>query len=278
MIHKIGLMQGRLSPLVNSRIQAFPWGNWKNEFPIAQKANFELIEWTLDQDRLYENPLLVYEGQEEIKELCNFYEVNIPSLTGDCFMQAPIWKSQGKELAALERDFFEIIKSCVAVGIKLIVVPLVDNGRLENIKQENNLVAFLENQLNFISGCDIKIAFESDYEPFELVRFIDRLDPILFGVNYDIGNSAAFGFNPELEFSLYGTRVINVHIKDRKFAGTTVPLGEGDANFDMVFAALSKISYQGNYILQTARANNNNHLEKLINYRDMTFEWLNNNA
>ena len=65
-IQKIGFMQGRLSPLVNGRIQTFPWENWKDEFPLAQQINIHLMEWTLDQERLYENPLLTETGQAEI--------------------------------------------------------------------------------------------------------------------------------------------------------------------------------------------------------------------
>jgi len=278
MIHKIGFMQGRLSPQVNSRIQAFPWEYWRIEFAVAQKANFHLMEWTLDQESLYENPLLTIEGQEEIKKLCETYKINIPSLTGDCFMQDPLWKSKGKKHKALEIDFIEIIKGCVATGINLIVIPLVDNGKLENMKQENNLVAFLESQANFISMHNVRIAFESDYEAFELSRFIDRLDPALFGINYDIGNSAALGFNAQIEFSAYGSRIINVHVKDRVLGGSTVALGKGDANFDMIFNELTKINYQGNFILQTARAINNNHSEVLIKYRDLTLEWLKRHA
>tara|TARA_Y100001970_G_C13932466_1_gene698975 strand:+ start:640 stop:765 length:126 start_codon:yes stop_codon:yes gene_type:complete len=31
----IGIMQSRLTPLNNNKIQFFPWNNWENEFNIA---------------------------------------------------------------------------------------------------------------------------------------------------------------------------------------------------------------------------------------------------
>ena len=278
MIHRIGFMQGRLSPVINGRIQAFPWENWKDEFPLAQQINIHLMEWTLDQERLYENPLLTKTGQAEIRALCQRHELGIPSLTGDCFMQAPLWKAQGVERRALERDFIEIAKGCAAIGITLLVVPLVDNGRLEDVDQENNLVAFLEGQTDFLALHGLKVVFESDYAPQELARFIARLDPALFGINYDIGNSAALGFNPQDEFAAYGSRIINVHVKDRVLGGTTVPLGTGNANFDAVFTALTQINYQGNFILQTARAADGNHADILCTFRDMTIKWLQRHA
>lgn len=267
-------MQGRLSPLINGRIQAFPWECWKDEFLLAQQINIHLMEWTLDQDRLYENPLLTEVGQSEILALCQQYAISIPSLTGDCFMQEPLWKAQGSERIELERDFIEIAKGCAAVGIKMMVVPLVDNGRLENMAQEDDLVAFLKSQSGFLAAHRLKVLFESDYKPHELARFIARLDPSLFGINYDIGNSAALGFNPREEFFAYGPRIVNVHVKDRVLGGTTVPLGTGSANFDEVFAELSRVDYQGNFILQTARAVDDNHSYSLSSYHDMTVNWL----
>jgi hexulose-6-phosphate isomerase len=56
--------------------------------------------------------------------------------------------------------------------------------------------------------------------------------------------------------------------------GTTVPLGAGDAKFDAVLSSLSRLNYQGNFILQTARAVHNEHSEVLSVYRDQTLNWL----
>ena len=276
--NRVGFMQGRLSPLVNGCIQSFPWDNWENEFLSAEKLNFDLMEWTLDQERLHENPLLNEHGQEKIRALCKHHKISIPSLTGDCFMQSPIWKSQSSERIMLERDFIKIVEGSIAIGITMIVFPLVDNGRLENLNQENNLIFFLQEHAEFLAAKNIKILFESDYSALELARFIDRLDPNLFGINYDIGNSAALGFKPSEEIASYGLRIMNVHIKDRMLGGTTVPLGKGNACFDEIFTELSKINYQGNFILQTARAIDENHANILSSYRDMTINWLKNYA
>ena len=91
---------------------------------------------------------------------------------------------------------------------------------------------------------------------------MDNLNQKYFGVNYDIGNSAALGFDPTEEFVAYGNRIMNVHVKDRPLGGTTVPLGEGDANLALVFQLLNDYSYEGNYILQAARSGNEISLAK----------------
>jgi len=270
----IGFMQGRLCERVDGKIQAFPWRNWENEFPAAAAIDLHLMEWTLDQERLYENPLMTVDGQEKIRGLCQQYDVSILSLTGDCFMQAPFWKTSGQARADLESDFLAIGRACAAVGIRMMVVPLVDNGRLETAKQENDLVDFLLAQQPFLTEHQLQVIFESDFTHPELARFIARLPSERFGINYDIGNSAALGFNPAEEFAAYGARVVNVHVKDRVLGGTTVPLKTGSADFDAVFSALAQQNYQGNFILQTARAAEGNHAEVLSSYRDMTQQWM----
>ncbi len=271
---RIGFMQGRMSPLIDGRIQTFPWPYWREEFTIAEQHGFRLMEWTLDQDRLYENPLLTATGQAEIRELCRRHGLGIPSLTGDCFMQAPFWKAHGEASETLQRDFLAVAEACASVGISIIVVPLVDNGRIESTEQEEALIAFLQSQAPFFSEHNLRVVFESDFGPAELARFIGRLDPALFGINYDIGNSAALGFNPADELAAYGHRVVNVHIKDRVLGGTTVPLGTGNANFESVFSCLAQLGYTGNFILQTARATDDDHAGVLCRYRDMTAKWL----
>ena len=59
MTKNIGFMQGRLSPMDDGKIQSFPWKYWQNEFALASKYNFDLIEWTIDQHKiclLYTSP------------------------------------------------------------------------------------------------------------------------------------------------------------------------------------------------------------------------------
>ena len=101
------------------------------------------------------------------------------------------------------------------------------------------------------------ILFELDMEPKKANNFISKFNSKYFGINYDIGNSASLGFDPKKEFITYGKRIKNVHVKDRVYKGTSVKLGNGNANFEKIFFLFSKIKYKGNYILQTARAKNN---------------------
>lgn len=270
----IGFMQGRLCDQVNGKIQAFPWKDWTHEFSVAKSISVSAMEWTLDQDKLYENPLMTKEGQRMIGALSSIHHVAIPSLTGDCFMQAPFWKSSTELESELQKDFLAICDACSVVGIEMIIVPLVDNGCLENSQQEDRLVDFLLSHEKYFDRKSIKILFESDFEPLGLKRFINRFPSDRFGINYDIGNSAALGFDPRDEFAAYGSRIVNVHVKDRFLGGTTVALGSGNADFEHVFSELKNANYSGNYILQTARAADGDHAAAIARYRNMVLDWV----
>jgi L-ribulose-5-phosphate 3-epimerase len=271
----IGVMQGRLSEPVDGKIQAFPWRDWRSEFSIAESIGLKLIEWTLDYDRLYSNPLMITEGQLEINALKKKFSVTVPSLTGDCFMQKPFWKVEDQAVKnSLEKDFLAVIRACSKVGINMVVVPLVDNGRLETRFQEDELIEFLKTHIYSLRENNIQLAFESDFEPVELRRMIDRLPDCCFGINYDIGNSASLGYDPVEEFIEYGSRILNIHVKDRLLNGITVPLGKGAAQLENVFSQISGIGYGGSLILQTARAEDKDHVSAICKYIDIVDNFL----
>ena len=275
MLNRVGFLQGRLSPQVDGRIQAFPGSRWwRREFVLADKADFRIMEWTLDHEKLPENPLMTSSGRREIRRLSEMFNVTVPSLTGDCFMQAPFWKASGQRRHELEEVFLSVLNACHAAGIKTVVVPLVDQGSLANKAEEDMLIQFLLGRVEDLKRLGLCVAFESDLTPIELAAFIDHFPPNSFGINYDIGNSASLGFNPSEEFASYGTRIVNVHVKDRHLGGNTVGLGDGDANFDVVFAGLANLRYSGNLILQTARDPEGNHLPSLVRFRNMTVDWM----
>jgi len=271
---KIGFMQGRLSSIEGKKIQSFPWKNWKKEFQKGSKLNFEILEWTLDFRKLYSNPLMTGDGQKKIKSLCSKYNFKILSLTGDCFMQKPFWKIDLARRIRLQKDFLNIINESSKMGIRFIVLPLVDNGKIENQKQEMILTNFLRKIYPILRLNRIKILFETDFEPKKYLKFIKNFNREFFGINYDTGNSASYGFNPDEEISLYGKYIDNVHIKDRVYKGNTVPLGEGNADFCTIFRKLKQIKYKGNFILQAARAKNNQHVFVIKKYRDFTLKFL----
>ena len=74
------------------------------------------------------------------------------------------------------------------------------------------------------------------------------------------------------EWDTYGAKIINVHIKDRLLHGPSVPMGEGDADFDTLAKMLSKFDYGGNLILQVARGESGKEVEWYHKNRNFLFD------
>ena len=258
---KIGIMQGRLSPIYNGKIQKFPSNHWQSEFFIAKALGINLIEWTIDIENFFQNPILTNKGRKQIKKLQKFTGINIASITTDCFMQSPIWGNDSKKTI---NKLKKLISACGSLKIKYIIFPLVDNSSLKNKKTELKLIKILDNFNKILEKNSVKILFESDYPPKELKKFISSFKSKNFGINYDSGNSASLNYNLEEEFTHFGKFIKNIHLKDRLKNSHTIKLGKGNANFKKLFKNIKKINYKGNLILQTARSDSGEHIKEIM--------------
>ena len=261
---KLGFMQGRLSPKVNNKIQSFPFKYWKREFSIAQEIKINLMEWTIDSYKYFSNPLTNKFGINQIKKLKKKFKININSVTCDFLMENPFFIK--KNLFNQEKKFFNFLENCNQADIKIIVVPLVDGSSVKSFREEKNLISFFNGIQKYLKSKKIRIAFESDYDYKELRNFIEKFDPKVFGINYDIGNSAGKNYDYKMEFKSYFNRIINVHIKDKNKSDITVPLFSGKAKILKILRYFVKKNYNGNYILQPARSNFD-HVNMINNYK-----------
>lgn len=253
--NKIGIMQGRLSPMIKGKIQSFPWKYWEKEFPICNKLSIKKLEWTIDHEKFEDNPICTLEGRRKIILLKNKYNIEINSVTADFFMQKPFYltkNNRGKNYNRLKNFIINASK----INIKYIILPLVDNASIQNLSEEKILIKLLNNLKPILKSCDINILFESDYSPKKFLKFIKKFDKNFFGINYDSGNSAGLNYD-FVEEKIYFNYVQNIHIKDKDVNGLSVDLGEGRADIKKLLEYLIKSKYNGNLILQTARHKNN---------------------
>ena len=142
---------------------------------------------------------------------------------------------------------------------------MVDKSSIKNKSEENNIISFFNNYENYLIKNKMKIAFESDLNFNKLRKFIDKFNPLVFGINYDMGNSAGLNYDYKRELGSYIHRIINVHIKDKNKKNFTVPLFSGKAQIFGIIKYLIKHRYNGNFILQPARASFD-HINMIYNY------------
>ena len=250
---RIGIMQGRLLPPVGDRIQAFPGREWRAEFSLAAELGFASLEWIFEAP-VEENPLWQKEGLDAIQAAVAETDVAVNFVLADYFMSQPLFRLAGEEVRARQKVLQRLVDAVVAVGARGVEVPFVDGSSIESQRDEDEVCTVLEPCLDYADRQGVVITLELDFPAERARRLYNRLDHPAVRANYDTGNSAALGYDVRDEFDAYGSLITNVHVKDRIRGGGTVPLGEGDTDFATVFEVIRALGYQGDFIIQGARA------------------------
>jgi len=250
---KIGVMQGRLVPKYQGRYQAFPIGMWQDEFKVAKGCGLDLIEFILDFNDAEENPLLKLGGVGEIAKISKVTNVSVKTICADYFMEAPLHSTNNKVAEKSFKILERLLKTAKKLKITDIVIPCVDQSSLETKEAVDRFVEQITKIIPRIEKQDINLSLETDLPPKPFVELLDRLNSKNITVNYDIGNSAALGFDSDEELEAYGDRITDIHIKDRVLGGGPVVLGGGYADFLRFFKRLQKINYKGPFIMQAYR-------------------------
>jgi L-ribulose-5-phosphate 3-epimerase len=249
----IGIMQGRLVPPIEGKIQCFPRENWAKEFALAAQSNLDCIEWIYDLYGADVNPISTDHGIETIKLLSGRYGVKVLSVCADYFMDKPLLRADTTELEARFDKLAWLITRCQLLNINRCILPFVDASRIDTDTEMEGVITILRRALIKAEETGIELHLETSLKPNQFAMLLSRLSHPLLKANYDSGNSSSLGYHPNDEFGAYGKSVGSVHIKDRVHGGSTVPLGTGDADFLALFQNLSNVNYSGDFILQVAR-------------------------
>jgi sugar phosphate isomerase/epimerase len=177
-------------------------------------------------------------------------------------MQKPFYKKKNFNIKKkIIKKLEKIILNGNKIDIKFHIFPLVDNGSIKSETEEKILIKEIKKLTKKIKK-NSKILFETDYTPDRIIKFIKKFKTKKVCLNYDTGNSAALNYNFDDEIK-YWKYVKNIHIKDRVLNGNTVRLGKGNWDYKKFFK-LIKGKYRGNFILQTARSANNEHIKEIL--------------
>ena len=253
--NEIGIMQGRLSPRIDGKIQAYPASTWQKEFEIAQEIGYAAIEWIIEKP-VETNALMTDSGKAEIKKIIASTGVRIDYVCADIFMQQPLVRMT-KDTNSQNKEYLSaILKNAKEVGAIGVEIPFVDNSSIKSENEKLEFIDVMQDAFKLAKDLDLKLSLETDLPPIEFRELLESIDLDHVQANYDIGNSASLGFDPREELEAYGLKILNVHVKDRKLGGTTVPLGTGNANINFVLQKLQEIGYRGGLTMQAARGEN----------------------
>lgn len=249
-MNPIGIMLGRLSPAINKQIQSFPIKSWMQEFQLANKLGFDLIEWIYD---LSKNNPIISENLSELKTLSLENNIKINSVCADYFMEKKLFDVSNFELSSNLRVLKQLIENCHKLDIEILEIPLVDSSSIQNEIFRKEFVSNLNSVIPFAEDNQVFLTLETDLPPQFFRDLLLEFNHPNIMANYDIGNSISLGYDPSIELDILSKWIKNIHVKDRLYHSNTVSLGTGDVDFDLFFSALSKIKYSNSLIIQGAR-------------------------
>jgi hexulose-6-phosphate isomerase len=266
---RIAVMQGRLLPPSDGHFQCFPRLGWREEFPLAEAAGLDAIEWIYDSLGESENPLGTEDGLAEMRRLSGQHHIAVVSVCADYFMECPLAKGSATVMEERINKMLWLLDRCKAAGVGRAVIPFVDNSRIDNDADEARCVEALRRVLGKAADNDVELHLETSLDPQRFRSLIDKLPDPYLKVNYDAGNSSSLGYDVREEIAAYGDRIGSVHIKDRVRGGGTVPLGTGDANIPLLLSELARIGYKGDFVMQIARSEEGKELAWIRQNREL---------
>lgn len=252
----LGIVQGRLSPQRGKRLQFFPH-QWQSEFEIARRMGFDCIEWNLDREDYWMDPLWAADIHEHdprittIKRLIRESGVPVFSICLDYFMTHSLIRDNNEREI---NTFQAILQKAFLVGSKIINVPLHEEANLEKEAERKILMSVVDSVRNWLEVLDLTLVFESELPVGELHDLVTEINNPRVGICYDTGNMVSMGYDLPRDIRYLGPFIKEVHIKDRRVGSSqSVYLGTGDVDFESCCEALADINFRGPIILQAWR-------------------------
>src|SRR5581483_8625026 len=125
MRNRCGIMQGRLLPPQEGRLQSFPRSGWEREFYLAADVPLDFIEWIFDSYGFEVNPLMSDTGIAALQARVARTGVEIRSVCADYFMDFPLARTD-ESLEVL----WDLLKRCQVLGVLRVILPFVDNSAI----------------------------------------------------------------------------------------------------------------------------------------------------
>jgi hexulose-6-phosphate isomerase len=244
-----GTLQGRLSEPIDKKMQEFPSNTWKNEFENLTDVGLSGIEWLITVNYNLNNPL--------------FNEPNLPSnilsVCVDTMVNTSFYKNE-----FMNQNLVPVLNKMVELNLNKIIIPLLEDSSVEDnyIRHE-----FLKNIIPLsIKYPKINFCFEFECVKEIVMEVVNTRNN--FFITYDTGNFTST-YKEKIDhkelINYFGSKIKNVHFKDRTYNGETRHFGLGNTDFKTILDSLKHINYTDNIILQLARGVNGDEINYIKN-------------
>lgn len=228
-------------------------GTLTEKFAAARDAGFAGVE--LDSPGPY--------GADEVLAAKAATGVEVPGVVLSTHWSKPFNHPDGAVRAEADAALATALEDCRAFGGgTVLVVPAVVNESMPYADAYRLSQEAMVRAAPLAEERGVRIAFENVWNyfllsPLEAARYCDELqagrDRRVFGWYFDIGNIVNFGW-PEQWIDTLGPRILRLDVKgysrvkrdqEGLWKGFEAEIGEGDAGWERVRAALRRVAYSG---------------------------------
>jgi L-ribulose-5-phosphate 3-epimerase UlaE len=153
---QIGIMQGRLSPRIDGKIQAYPAKTWQKEFEVAQEIGYSAIEWIVEEP-MAENALMTESGLSEIAKIIEKTNVKVDYICADIFMQQPLMRMNSETKKSNKHYLSQILINANRIGAIGVEIPFVDNSSIKTEEEKKELLEVMQDSFELANDLNLKI-------------------------------------------------------------------------------------------------------------------------
>lgn len=205
---RLSFVQGRISSQVGSTFQYFPIDNWHNELVEAKKIGLKHIEWVVSD---LSNPIFNPIFSKIINQVLKKNKIEISSISLDYLMKRPLYSESIADLSWIVKKLNAYKNKSKKIRLN---IPIEETSRIFNFTQVSNLINNLKYIKKKISQKYI-LSLETDISPQNLLVLLNKKGIKGIGVNIDLGNIEANGYDIEEYFFKLNKLVYGIHIKSR---------------------------------------------------------------
>ncbi|MDB4668951.1 sugar phosphate isomerase/epimerase [bacterium] len=245
MINRLGIRHGRILGRKHKETDFFASNKWKDEFILAKKYNYDLMELSIPAG-IDNHPILTKKKRREIYKVANDNDIIISCICYDYLIVNPI--NHLFKLHCNKWDINNLLDYTMELNIKKVLIPFLGHATIKNnINEFKKIVDYLNLE---IDKRGLSFQVETDLNAQYYLENIAK-DYKNLKLTYDTGNANYFNMDIYKDINLLKKHIIDFHIKDSNKSIPNIKLGEGTVNFKKIFKLLNKISFMGDFILET---------------------------
>ena len=247
---RVGVMQGRLSPRPENRLQAFPHQTWPEEFAQAKRLGFSYIEWIYEAERALENPITSSAGRAAIRACADESALPVGSVCADYFMIHRLAGGTAQARLRHAAELSELVHWTRELGATRILLPLLETSAVDSDDLVRDVTESILRVCPALEACGVVLGLELEIPGKDYAALIRGIGHDKVRAYYDTGNSTAQGFDIATDILPLLPWLEAVHLKDRALFGTSRPFGSGAANFAGFFAVLAQTGKTFDFLTQ----------------------------